>query len=78
MNKDQRIQALIDAKRFTEADKVWLTTVPEDRLSALEAVVPEPKKEEPVVAEVKPEVKPEAALSPEPSAPFRSPRARGR
>jgi hypothetical protein len=36
MNKEQRIAALISTGRFTEADRNWLTVVPEDRLSALE------------------------------------------
>jgi hypothetical protein len=41
MNKDQRIAALIEKShgRFNDGDKTWLNTVPEDRLTALEAQV---------------------------------------
>jgi hypothetical protein len=46
MNKAERINALVKSGRFSESDKTWLETVPEDRLSALEAtpVVAEPAK----------------------------------
>lgn len=35
--KAQRIQALVDSKKFTDADKKWLEAIPDEHLTAFEA-----------------------------------------
>jgi hypothetical protein len=40
MNKEAKIKALIDSGKFTEADRTWLNTVPDERLDALTPAAP--------------------------------------
>jgi hypothetical protein len=65
MTKEQRVQALIDSKRFLEADKEWLSAVPEDRLTALEGSQPPGANDKPNVPQ--PEPAPAPAPAPQPS-----------
>lgn len=76
MDKAARIKALIDGKKFQEADRSWLEAIPEDKLSVLEAAVtaatsPQPPANPPAQPSTPPPANPPA--QPPPSTPPSTP-----